>query len=28
VVAFVRDGSSNKILQAIQIDPSLPGENP
>ena len=28
VVAFVRDGSSNKILQAIQINPSLPEEKP
>ena len=28
VVAFVRDGNSNKILQAIQINPSLPEEKP
>lgn len=27
VVAFVRDGDSKKILQAIQIDPTLPPED-
>ena len=27
VVAFVRDRASNRILQAIQIDPALPEED-